>query len=111
MPEDLSRSKEFEQKRLDLKEFQTFYLNDLLMYAASEDIVSKKFKQNIEAVKQIRNWGAHNKDLTFRGNEANEIKEDGPPYKIDELKSFIENANKFFECYEELEFNRLRKQF
>ena len=101
VPESIDKLEELEQKRKDLKPFQTFYLNDILLFTASKKLVSKKFKQNIEAIKQIRNWVAHSKDLAYKTKEIGK-----PLYKINELKTFVSNANKFFECYEELEFKK-----
>ncbi|WP_417559176.1 hypothetical protein [Mesoflavibacter zeaxanthinifaciens] len=106
MPTDEEKRSQLIKKRKDLKEFQTFYLNDLLFFAASKGLVSKNFKKNIEAVKQVRNWVAHSKDLAYRSGDI-----DKPLYRIKELKSFVANANQFFECYEELEFKSLNKQF
>jgi len=99
VPINNSKRQQLEQKRKDLKAFQTFYLNDLLFFAASKALVSNEFKQNIEGVKQVRNWVAHSKDLTHRSNEVGK-----PLYKINDLKNFVDYANQFFECYEELEF-------
>tara|TARA_R110001583_G_scaffold22884_11_gene85363 strand:+ start:2105 stop:2932 length:828 start_codon:yes stop_codon:yes gene_type:complete len=104
MPTDKGKREQLIKKRKDLKEFQTFYLNDLLLFSASKKLVSKTFKQNIEAVKQVRNWVAHSKDLAYRSGDINK-----PLYKIKELKTFVANANQFFECYEELEFKSLTK--
>ncbi len=104
VPSNSKKSEQLEQKRKDLRVFQTFYLNDLLIFAASKQLVSKTFKQNIEAIKQIRNWVAHSKDLAYRSKEMGK-----PLYKINELKNFVANANKFFECYEELEFKTINR--
>jgi hypothetical protein len=105
MPINIEKRNELIQKRKDLQEFQTFYLNDLLLFAASKSLVSDKFKKNIEAVKQVRNWVAHSKDLAYRSGGI-----DKPLYKIKELKKFVANANQFFDCYEELEFKKIKNQ-
>jgi hypothetical protein len=105
MPSNNEKREQLIKKRKDLVEFQSFYLNDLLLFAASNKLVSDKFKKNIEAVKQVRNWVAHSKDLAYRSEEI-----DKPLYKIKELKNFVANANQFFECYEELEFKSFKKQ-
>lgn len=102
MPINTEKRNQLIKKRRDLKEFQTFYLNDLLLFAASKKLVSDRFKKNIESVKQVRNWVAHNKDLAYRTGEL-----DKPLYHIKELKEFVANANNFFKCYEELEFKSL----
>lgn len=94
-------SKEREEqinKRKDCSAFQTFFMNDLLYFIKSKRIVSNEFCKSIEAIKDIRNWVAHNKDLTHK----NEV-DNSPLYKIEELKQFIKNSNRFFNCYEELE--------
>ena len=68
------------------------------MFAASKKYVSKEFKTNIENLKEIRNWVAHNKDLAPKNREDSH-----PLYRIDGLKKFVKSAKDFFKCYEELE--------
>lgn len=73
-------------------------MNDLLYYIKGTNILSATFHNSIESLKSIRNWVAHNKDLTPKLNF-----DSNPLYKIKELKQFVKNANRFFDCYEELE--------
>ena len=86
-----------ENRRSELNQFQTFYLNDLIFFVASRRYVSSFFRKNLQAITSIRNWVAHSKDL------ATKTELDYPIYKIDKLEKFIEDANIFFKCYEELE--------
>lgn len=98
VPEDDKRKEKLEQQRKDCNPFQTFFLNDLLMFAGSKRYVSAEFRRNCDAITNIRNWVAHNKDLTHKSKTDNH-----PLYKIKGLKEFVNNANLFFKCYEELE--------
>jgi hypothetical protein len=98
VPKDEVKRQLEEEKRNDFGPFQTFFLNDLLHFSASKRYVSKDFRRNLDAIIGIRNWVAHNKDL------AHKIKGFGKPlYRIKELKEFVNNANAFFACYEEIE--------
>jgi hypothetical protein len=98
VPNDINILEEQQLKRRDCNPFQTFFLNDLLYFVASKKHVSKEFRQSLDAIKNIRNWVAHNKDLTHKSQIDN-----NPLYKIEELKDFVVNAKTFFKCYEELE--------
>ena len=64
----------------------------------------KEFRKSLEAIKNIRNWVSHNKDLTHKSEL-----DSNPLYKIEELKEFVNNANIFFKCYEELEELTIKK--
>lgn len=97
-PKNQKKRKEQERRRKECNPFQTFFFNDLLMFAASKKYVSKDFKKNIENIKEIRNWVAHNKDLAPKNREESQ-----PLYRIDGLKKFVSGARDFFRCYEELE--------
>jgi hypothetical protein len=98
VPNSEERRKEQVRKRKECNPFQTFFFNDLLMFTASKKYVSKDFRKNIEILKEIRNWVAHNKDLAPKNRE-----ESHPLYCIDGLKKFVKGARNFFKCYEELE--------
>ena len=102
MPKNNMKRAKLERKRKDLKPFQSFYLNDLLYFATSKDLVSENFKKSVEAIKAVRNWVAHDKDLAYKSTEVGK-----PLYKIEELRNFVINANQFFQCYEELEFKSI----
>lgn len=103
-PEDEAKKNKLYLKRRDCSPFQTFYLNDLLFFAASKRYISKEFRKSLEAIRDIRNWVSHNKDLTHKSELDN-----NPLYKIEELKDFVNNANIFFKCYEELEDLTIKK--
>ena len=98
LPKDEEKRKVEVSRRKECNPFQTFFFNDLLMFAASKKYVSKEFKTNIENLKEIRNWVAHNKDLAPKNREDSH-----PLYRIDGLKKFVKSAKDFFKCYEELE--------
>mgnify|MGYP003672479803 CR=1 FL=1 len=98
VPENEEERKNQERRRKECNPFQTFFFNDLLMFSASKKYVSEEFKRNIENLKEIRNWVAHNKDLAPKNRE-----ESHPLYRIDGLKKFVKGARDFFRCYEELE--------
>ena len=98
VPDKQSKYQEEEQKRKDFGPFQTFYLNDLLYFAASKKYVSKDFRRNLNSIINIRNWVAHNKDLAHKSSDLRK-----PLYRIKELKEFVSNANGFIHSYEELE--------
>ncbi|MET7029801.1 hypothetical protein [Sediminicola luteus] len=98
VPKEGSKLIEENLRRINCNPFQTFFLNDLLYFVASRKYVSKGFRQNLESITSIRNWVAHNKDLTHKPQI-----EHGPLYRIEELKEFVNNANTFFKCFEELE--------
>ncbi|MET6989135.1 hypothetical protein [Sediminicola arcticus] len=103
-PEDQEKRNELILKRRECNPFQTFFLNDLLYFSASRKYVSKEFRKSLDEIKIIRNWVAHNKDLTHKSQTNNQ-----PLYKIDELKKFVSHANTFFNCYEELEY-KIKKE-
>ncbi len=73
-------------------------MSDLLSFIDSKKFLSDEFNSTIEAIKDIRNWVAHNKDLAHKAEIDNYSL-----YKINELKKFIKQANQFFNSYEELE--------
>lgn len=98
VPKDEKQLENQRLKRRDCSPFQTFYLSDLLYFVKSKNYMSDEFNKHIESIKNIRNWVAHNKDLTHKTNGASR-----PLYKIKELKEFVKNANTFFNCYDELE--------
>jgi hypothetical protein len=98
VPVDEYELKQQNLNRRDCSPFQTFFLNDLLYFVASRKYMSKESRRSLEAIINIRNWVAHNKDLTHKSEIEN-----NPIYKIGELKDFVVNANAFFKCYEELE--------
>lgn len=98
MPRDIVKQQEQIKKRTDCSPFQTFLMSDLLSFVEYKKFLTNEFNNNIKAVINIRNWVAHNKDLAHRTDVDN-----NPLYKIDELKTFVKQANQFFKAYEELE--------
>ncbi|MDX1699061.1 MAG: hypothetical protein R3250_00515 [Melioribacteraceae bacterium] len=105
VPKDENKRINEEQKRKDFGDFQTFYLNDLIHFVASKGLVSEDFTNNLNAIVQIRNWVAHNKDLTHRSSELSR-----PLYLIKELKDFVRHTKAFIQFYEELELKLAKSQ-
>lgn len=97
-PESPRKHQELADKRRNCGPFQTFYLNDLLHFIADRNYVNKSFAKSIHQINSLRNWVAHSQDLAHRTGRVN-----SPLYRIDELKQFVNHANLFFACYEELE--------
>lgn len=97
-PKDHVNNQKKEEQRRNCGPFQTFYLNDLLYFVSDREYVSRSFRESIDGIRNLRNWVAHSQDLAYKTGEV-----DAPLYRIDELKQFVRNANRFFECFEELE--------
>lgn len=97
-PADTDMYENQEEKRRNCGPFQTFYLNDLLHFMAFRKYASPFFGKSIQQITGLRNWVAHSQDLTHRVGTVN-----SPLYRIDDLKEFVKNVNRFFNCYDELE--------
>ena len=100
VPENLADRKKAEKKRKDCGPLQTFYLNDLLyncMHNSYLHLLNEK--KEIEKIKNIRNWVAHNNDIITKNIEKTE----SPIYNIEGLVRFVSSINTFFGVYEELE--------
>lgn len=97
-PRDMKKLREQEEKRRNCGPFQTFYLNDLLYFIADREYVSPYFSESIIQIRNLRNWVAHSQDLAHMVDSV-----DSPLYRIDDLKKFVRNANRFFKCYDELD--------
>ena len=97
-PKNSRKYQELADKRQNCGPFQTFYLNDLLHFIADRNYVSKSFAKSIHQINSFRNWVAHSQDLAHRTERI-----ESPLYRIDELMKFVNQANRFFACYEELE--------
>lgn len=100
VPKEENKRKIEEIKRFNTNQFQCFYLNDLLSFAVSKKHLSEMFDNNLKAITQIRNWVAHNKDITHKNYRPIH-----PLYNMDGLKEFVSNSALFFDCYEELEIS------
>ena len=101
MPNDDSKKEIEKNRRLNFNPFQTFFLNDLLYFMINKNYLSSKFNtRSVEAIKKVRNWVAHNKDLAHL-----KFGDQFPIYQIKELELFVKHINIFFDSYEELEFS------
>jgi hypothetical protein len=79
-------------------------MSELLDFASSRKYVSQTFRKKNDDVKWIRNWIAHNKDLTNKIVDTEEgVLQESPLYRIDDLKNFVTKINNFFNSFEELE--------
>ena len=100
VPIDKEKCKKEEKKRFETNRFQCFLLTDLLHFAASRKYISQQFRTRLHAIVNIRNWVAHNKDITHKNYQPIH-----PLYNIEGLKEFVSNSILFFDCYEELEIS------
>ena len=91
-----------EEKRKNLKPFQTFLMSDLLQFGISKKYFSDNFKKYVADIKNIRNRIAHSTDFTGK-SDTHASKSEETLYKIDELKKFIKEIKSFFNAYNELE--------
>ncbi len=88
-----------QKRRMNFNPFQTFFLNDLLHFVKNKNYLPPRFNQSsIDSINYVRNWVAHNKDLTHIGEEQT-----FPIYQIKELENFVKNINEFLDIFEHLE--------
>lgn len=98
IPENPIHLKKEEDKRLSSNPFQTFYFNELLLFAVDKNLIEKS-QIKLDSVTSLRNDVAHNKDFT----PISEDEDGGLVYNFKKLKSFVTKANEFFEAYDYIE--------
>ena len=69
-----------------------------MYFIADREYVSPYFSESIVQIRNLRNWVAHSQDLAHMVDSV-----ESPLYRIDDLKKFVRNANRFFKCYDELD--------
>lgn len=86
-------------KRETINPFQAFYLNELLQYAIDIGVLPDLKYIDKKAITDLRNSIMHANDVTSVTVEGGET----TIYHFDNLKEFVENANRFFSAYVYLE--------
>lgn len=82
--------------------FQTFYLPELLSFAKDKNSFFLE-DQDIEAIRYVRNWVAHNNDIIHSEKKDKLESPDDQMYDFPRLTKFVKNVEAFFQHYEILE--------
>lgn len=95
-PSDPKKLEKVLVKFREFKPFQTFYLLELLRFAADKNVIDKN-KIDFNKISNLRNQIAHsNNPTTYKKEEGQLV------YNYNNLKKFIEEINAFFRAYEYL---------
>lgn len=92
----LESLKKEEDSRREFKQFQTFYLQELLRFASDKKVINKKYI-NIDSLHKLRNRIAHSNDLTTYKKD-----EDKLLYNYSNLEIYIKQINDFFVAFDYL---------
>ena len=95
-PDDPIKLKKTVNKRRDFKPFQTFYLSELLHFAANKQVVDKDIV-DIAKITTLRNQIAHSNNLTTYKKEDGQL-----IYNYANLTKYVKEINAFFRAYEHL---------
>jgi hypothetical protein len=97
-PKNEEKLRQKEDQRRNCSPFQTFYLLELMGFACDLSLFSKDVIDRIRQINQLRNRVMHHDEAAKKKS----YREDGPLYRLDELKSFVEDLSFFFCAYQEL---------
>lgn len=97
IPKDVNKREEKKQLRDDLNPFQTFYLWELMYYAADLKLLVMS-DEKIRTIGKIRNQIAHSVDFTASSKDT----EGNLLFNYDELCNYVNNISEFFVAYDEL---------
>lgn len=95
-PSDPKQKQKRLNERKEFKPFQTFYLSELLQFAASKDVIDK-MKVNIDKIRKLRNKIAHSNSFTTYTKEQGKL-----IYNYTKLSEYVQEINAFFQAYEYL---------
>lgn len=96
-PKNIDVRAEKEKLREELNPFQTFYLSDLLQYAADLNIVNLT-SDEIRNIGKVRNQIAHSVDFTSSNTDTS----GNLIFNFEELSKFVKNIGEFFIAYDDL---------